>query len=187
MRRSTLYKTLLLLAALAAIALSSFGQAHYDSARVYVGTYELTENSGPHVERFLASVGLPAGNPYCASFVSHTLDVAVPSPVYPTVRSGLATNFLKGEHFTITEVLEGAYQPARGDLLVWRRGNGIFGHIETIDWWDGKCGQTIGANVSNPFHNGREGVYFKNRCAQPLSEFRIVAVVPVRYTRKIRI
>lgn len=42
-------------------------------ARSYVGTKELTSNSGPEIDRMLAFVRCNPGDPYCAAFVSYCI------------------------------------------------------------------------------------------------------------------
>ncbi|MDZ7658843.1 hypothetical protein [Fodinibius sp.] len=67
--------------------------AHVDTAITYFGHKEIEkENHGPDIKKFLGSVGLDEGYPYCAAFVSHCLDAV--DAERPKVRSALAQEFL---------------------------------------------------------------------------------------------
>jgi len=161
-------------------------EPHLTVAAEYVGTQETGgANAGPEVERFLAAVGLNRGNPYCAAFVSFTLDqVATPPVTYPTVRTALATKFITRRSMDAREVLRGQKQPQPGDIVIWRKGNTVFGHAGLVTSWDGACGTTIEANTGNSTYGDQrdgDGVWRRERCVQPGNNFRIVAFTPVEY------
>jgi len=162
----------------------SNAQPHADTARAYVGTLEHGKNRGPEVERFLASVGLAPGNPWCAAFVSYCLAVAEPSPVWPETRSGLATRFISRYSIKASHVLLGIRTPEPGDLVVFKRGTTIFGHIGIVRSWSGRCGVTIEGNTSAGVRGSQregDGVYVRDRCIRPGDYFRIVSFPRVRY------
>lgn len=52
------------------------GECVRDIAHGFVGTKESGDNAGYWVTKFLKSVGLRPGNPWCAAFVSYCLDSA---------------------------------------------------------------------------------------------------------------
>lgn len=148
--------------------------AHLDTALAYAGVTEASANRGPEIERFLANVGLRGGNPYCAAFVSYSLDAA--SVAAPSVRSALASDFILPTSIRSLDVLRGAVAPPSGSIIVWRKGNTIFGHAGLVIEWDGASGRTIEANTSSGVHGNQrdgEGIYERDRTIQPGSYFRI--------------
>jgi len=173
----------LLLSLAALLCPVSNGQAHVDTARAYVGTIEDGPNSGPHIKRFLASVGLGEGPPYCAAFVSFTLSAPTCQAEFPQIRSALASKFITARSIKASHALRGADVPV-GSLVIWLRGRTIFGHIGIVLAWDGRCGTTLEANTSGTvFGDQREGdgVFIKQRCIEPNNYFRIVSFTPVIY------
>ena len=163
--------------------------AHLDTARAYVGHTEAARNSSVHIDRWLQSTGHPPGTPYCAAFTSYCLNQTEAERPAPPHRTALATNFLQAQGTVdARKVLRGAARPEAGDVIVWRRGNGIFGHAGFVSerhrTWQGACGHTIEANTS-PGRQGSQrdgsGVWRRERCIQPGNYFRIVGFVPVSY------
>lgn len=102
------------------------------------------------------------------------------------IRSGLARHYwLKSpRHFrhTIGEVLAGRYSPKAGDLVIWARGNTIYGHIGFVLYdWNGDRGWTIEANTSSgkgSQYDG-DGVYKRLRKIEPFNYFKIIGFVEV--------
>ena len=127
-----------------------------------IGVKEATgNNDGIQVERYLASVGLKKGNPYCnAGLYWCFLQVGKP----PIPKSGLAIssfNLAKSQNNKV------AFKPEQDDLLIWNKPKTIFGHIERIVEV-GKCGwaYTVGFNTaSGNKGNQRDGggVYRRKR------------------------
>lgn len=154
-----------------------------DEAESYVGVQEVDgSNRGPEINMFLASVGLPPGTPYCAAFVSFILD-SNPKIIFPPIRSGLATNFITAQSMRASEVMLGMVRPRAGDIVIFRRGNGIYGHTGFVKSWDKVCGVTIEANTSpGPGGSQRDGdgVWERDRCITPGDYFRIVSFTPYR-------
>lgn len=140
-----------------------------DTAKAYVGTKELPTNRGVEVEKFLHSVGLNAGNPWCAAFVSYCLQVTN-SALYK--RTGLAINYINSTSIKAIDVLE---NPALIDtaLVIWRIGKGTRGHIGFTFKNINGIFYTVEGNTGNNTREG-DGVYEKQRLIQPLNEFRIV-------------
>lgn len=174
----------LIIISLLACCSSAAAQPHADTAAAYIGTFEWGTNAGPDVERFLASVGLPVGNPWCAAFASYCLDAARPEPSAPHTRSGLASRFIARSSNKASDVLYGRYAPERGDLVIWRRGNTIYGHIGIVDDWDGACGYVIEGNTSSGIYGSQrdgDGVHRRYRCIEPGNYFRIVSFTRVVY------
>lgn len=102
----------------------------YESRKVLikqVGVKEATgNNDGIQVERYLASVGLKKGNPYCQAGQYYCfLQVGKP----PIPKSGLA---ISSFNYARTFNNKVAFVPSIDDLLIWNKPNTIFGHIERI-------------------------------------------------------
>ena len=101
--------------------------------RSQVGTRETGKNRGA-VEKYCRSSGIPLGSPYCASGIYWSFDTAAHSLGYtssyiPLPKTGLANGMYvyaakKGKQ------LAGSYRA--GDLIVWRNGSTVFGHIGQI-------------------------------------------------------
>ena len=114
---------LLALALLLAPAIAT-GQPVVDEASKHVGVTETPpgSNEGEDVERFLASVGLGDGYPWCSAFVSYVLDAA--GAPRPDVRSAVATDFLGADQtIDATRVLRTGGRVSPGALSVHRRGS----------------------------------------------------------------
>jgi len=165
--------------------------AHLDTAKKHVGKTEPRgQNEGPAVVReALESVGLGPGYPYCAAFVSMCLDEG--SARRPRVRSALATDFLDAPGTIEARVVRrGARDLKEGAVVVWRKGNGPYGHagfalkddLNPSEGWEHRCGYTVEANTSPGEGSQRDGdgIYRRHRCIVPTSYFRIVGFVPTR-------
>lgn len=157
---------------------------HLETALSFEGVTELTgANDGPDIKRFLAAVGLNAGNPYCAAFISFCLDSARVDR--PKVRSGLASHFITGNSTPAREVLRGTVEIFPGTILIWRKGNTIYGHAGFVISQEGPARfTTIEANTgAGAYGNQRDGdgVWRREREIQPGSYFRITDFTRVQY------
>jgi len=160
-----------------------FSPPHLDTAKSYLGVKEIGNNGGPEVEMFLRSVGLRRGNPWCAAFVSYCLTAC--SIQSPAVRSGLASKFILRSSIPASKVLQGSISIPAGSIIVWRRGETIFGHLGfTKQEWKGRSGRTIEGNTSSGLrgsqHDG-DGLYARTRTIEPLNHFRITHFTLVSY------
>ena len=161
--------------------------AHIDTALAYVGTREHGgSNRGVRVERFLRSVGLGPGQPWCAAFVSYVLSAAgVHAPLDGqgrVIRSGLAARFITARSIRASEALRGVKTVPDGSVVIWRRGNGPFGHAGFAVRWRGARGETVEGNTSSGTSGSQsngDGVWRRTRTIQPGSYFRIVSFTPV--------
>jgi hypothetical protein len=153
-------------------------------AHSQIGVVESGNNSGD-VEKYLSSVGLPEGNPYCAAgqywcFLKAANELRISTIDIPFPRSGLANTLhyhakLYGEKRLITEL--------KDSFLIWRRSKSKFGHIERIIK-QGKAGWviTIAFNVKFKI-DGRyfEGVSYKRRnIHHPLGRMYLRSIVKMR-------
>ncbi|MEL6614128.1 MAG: CHAP domain-containing protein [Bacteroidota bacterium] len=125
------------------------GYRPLDVALSQVGVVERPRNSnrGPDVEKYLRSVGVGPGAPWCASFTSwcrieasrQTVDQVGFGPFTRSGRpfySAVATaHFGYGRKIRMAEVWRGARAAPVGSLVIWRRGTGWQGHIGFV-WKD---------------------------------------------------
>ena len=141
----------------------------------FVGVKEEGNNGGYWVTRFLKSVGLKSGNPWCAAFVSFCLDSAKVTTL--KTRSGLARHFItRNKTIKATKVVTQNMELPQGTVVVWRRGTTMSGHVGFTDNWKGKSGTTIEGNTtsgkSGSQWNGG-GVWYRKRTINPYDHFRI--------------
>lgn len=133
-----------------------------------VGTLEKTNrNDGTAIKQYLESVGLSEGYPYCAagqyfSFLKATELLGMDKKLIPIKRTGLALEiFHHSKKFGVRTV----WHPKIDDLIVWRKANSGFGHIERIisvmpKGWV----RTVAFNTSIIIGNKKiEGVFVKKR------------------------
>ena len=141
----------------------------------FVGVKEEGNNDGYWVTRFLKSVGLKPGNPWCAAFVSFCLDSAKVKTL--RTRSGLARHFItKNKTIKASKVVQANMELPNGTVVVWRRGTTMSGHVGFTDKWKGSSGTTIEGNTtsgkSGSQWNGG-GVWSRKRTINPYDHFRI--------------
>lgn len=144
-------------------------------ARGFVGVKEdLGNNKGHWVNRFLLSAKSRPGNQWCAAFVAFCLDSARVKSL--AVRSALARSYVRPNSVKATRVIAENMVIPPGSILVWRRGNTLFGHVGFVVEWKGKSGTTIEGNTSSGLkgsQNDGDGVYMRKRTINPYSYFRI--------------
>lgn len=143
-------------------------------AQSLVGVKEEKTNGGYWVDKFLRSVGLRSGNQWCGAFVGFCLDSAKVTTL--KIRSGLARRYVTKYSIKATEVIRKNMIIPSGSILVWRRGNTIFGHVGFVKSWKGKNGITVEGNTSSGkkgSQNDGDGVYQRLRSIYPLNYFRI--------------
>lgn len=156
--------------------------AHIDTALTYFGVQDLPgkDNHGQAIKKFLDSVNLPQGNPYCAAFASYCLNVA--GAKRPKVRTALATNFITDDSIDAKDVMYGRKMVPTGTIAVWRRGNTMFGHAGFVLYdWCGAVGITIEGNTTATKGSDVEGVFIRKRTIYPANYFRIVQFTIVTY------
>lgn len=125
-------------------------------------------------------MGLPQGNPYCAAFVSYCLEVN--QAAKPTVRSALARNFIRPGSLKAKDVMYGRKAAPAGSLIIWRKGNTLFGHAGFVLFdWRGATGMTIEGNTTAQPRSDVEGVFIRKRTIYPANYFRITNFTLVSY------
>jgi hypothetical protein len=147
-----------------------------EEASRWLWVRESGHNAGREVEMFQRSVGLRAGQPWCAAFVSYVLDAVGASK--PRVRSGLAQKFIVSGSVPAKHVAKGYRQVEPGWLVVWKRGDTYGGHIGIVERWSGISGETIEGNVRQ---GNKEGVFRKKRAITDGQWFRITHFTKVEY------
>lgn len=160
-------------------------EAALDSAIAQIGTLEATGRNDGEVVKYLASVGLAKGNPYCAAgvyycFLTAAFDLKLPPKEIPIPRTGLANAFY--DRARKSGRLE-SYLPEVGDLIVWRKGRSAFGHVEWIvSVGDRGWTETVGFNTSKTV-DGKKiyGVFrHKRNVFRPLGRLYIRGLVGLR-------
>lgn len=149
-------------------------------ARSQIGVLESGNNRG-EVAKYLRSVGLAGGNPYCAAGVYWCYDQARIKLGYslesiPVLRTAVANamyNDAGRRGKSVTQVVK------RHDLLVWKSKRSWTGHIErVISVNDYNIVRTIGFNVKT--ENG-EGVAVKTRFIKhPLGRLMLRGIITFR-------
>ncbi len=144
-------------------------------ARGFIGVKEeWGSNRGYWVNRFLLNAKSKPGNQWCAAFVAFCLDSARVKSL--AVRSALARSYVRPNSVKATRVISENMEIPPGSIVVWRRGNTIFGHVGFVVNWKGKTGTTIEGNTSSGVRgsqNDGDGVYMRKRTINPYSYFRI--------------
>lgn len=127
-------------------------------AQSQVGVKEVGNNRGKEVEAYLKSVGLPPGNPYCASGVYWTWCQALAQSGHtmaemPLPRTGLAYSmFLHAKKYGVLT----PYKASVTDCIDWRYPQNSSGHIEIVVKTGSKGWvEIVGFNTGSS--NAREG------------------------------
>jgi len=145
-----------------------------------ISIIEKSNKNDGDVEKYLNSVGLKKGNPYCAAgqywcFLEASKILKLDKKYIPIPKNGLANgifNYAKQNRKAVKPI------PNRHDLIIWRKAKSIFGHIERIIEVK-KAGwvRTIAFNVLDK-NSGKEGVFIKQRnIYHPLSRMRVRGLV----------
>ena len=130
-------------------------------------TVENHENKGKKINKYLSSVGLSPGHPYCAAgqyfcFYKASKELSLDESKIPLYKTGLA-NLIYNK--AVTKGRRSVPVPQKHDLVVWRLPRSWKGHIERVIK-TGEAGwiQTIGFNVTkNIKGRKKEGVFKKRR------------------------
>jgi len=147
-----------------------------------VGTVDRTTQNDGAVEKYLQSVGLAKGNPYCAAGQYYCFNEAVkclhlPQKSIPIPRTGLANAIFNYAKVNGEKV---RYKASINDLIIWRRGDTPFGHVERIiDVMDKGFVRTLAFNVPN--EQNQEGVFIKKRnIYHPIRRLKIRGLIGFR-------
>lgn len=157
---------------------------HVEIAKLFVGHTEVKTNRSALIDTVNNHVKNPLGSPYCAAFVYWILDKA--NVNYDTKKSGLARSLVSKKYtFSSSSVLLGINKIQKGDILIWKKGETIFGHTGfAYSNWNGKKGYTIEANTSsgnNGSQSNGDGIYKRYREIKPYDYFRINWITRFEY------
>lgn len=149
----------------------------------WTGQTEAKPNRSPLIDSINRYVGNPLGSSYCAATVVYALHLA--GATYPTERTGLASRLITKRSISAKKVLMGVQSIPAGSIIIWRKGETIFGHAGfVVETWQGATGKTWEANTSpgkqGDQRNG-DGMYYRTRTIYPLEYFRITHFTPVSY------
>lgn len=131
-----------------------------------VGEKEAKPNDSPKIRNYLAAVGINYPAPYCAAgqyycFAESANMLQLQHTEIPIKRTALANAIFANakQNGSIAN-----YKAKDNDLIIWRKGNSIFGHIERIIT-TGSCGwvQTVGFNTGSGNARDGDGVYIRKR------------------------
>lgn len=162
-----------------------------------IGVIEKTgKNDGIEVERYLKSVGLTKGYPYCMAGQYYCYSEAVKKLAKnqiivnnPIPRSALANKVFDVAKSKKNKV---KYKAKRHDFIVWRTPKKSTGHVERIIKIDrGGWVETVAFNTTSPVllndnnHRDGGGVYLRKRnILQPLGQMQIRGLVGFKSENK---
>lgn len=142
-----------------------------DTLKTLVGVLEKTgKNDGEIIRKIQITCGLPVGAAYCQATQYHCFEksrlfLGLPKSANPIPKNGLAqSSFNHAKKVGVKT----AYTATIGDLIVWKKGETIYGHIGRIVGI-GEMGwvMVIEGNTSN---GGVQGIFVKKRnIGHPLS------------------
>jgi hypothetical protein len=142
------------------------------------------QNDGPDIEKYLKAVNLQLKSAYCYagqyySFAKACEKLKLSKDSIPIPKSGLANSV-----FNYASKISKKYKYAaeENDLIIWRKSNGINGHIERImEVSDKGWVRTIAFNTSNYNEKQKkiiQGVFIKKRnIFHPLGRMQIRGLV----------
>jgi hypothetical protein len=166
------------------VAPSSARLSYIDSALSYENTQEQGSNRGVAIDKFNSSVGNKYGSAYCGAFVGYNLKV---NNITTPKGSGLARNYYtKGyKTYTAASVLKGKSIVESGDIVIWARGNTIYGHTGFVLGFNKNTKEiyTIEGNTSSGLKGSQydgDGVFKRTRKINPYSFFRIIGFSKVK-------
>jgi hypothetical protein len=129
-----------------------------------VGVREKTgANDGEPVERYLASVGLSKGNPWCAAFVHWVLTEA---GIKDLPRSGYSPSWFPRARTFYQTGKNNSITPSRADVFgIYFASKGRIAHVGFIDSWPPSSTYclTVEGNTNEAGSREGDGVFFKRR------------------------
>lgn len=142
------------------------------TARSYIGQREAKPNSSPMIDHWLAGVGQPPGEPWCAAFACacvHETD-----PALGFLKSASALKLLSRNPDRKVD------HPRPGDLVVWDHGKGK-GHVGIITETDPVNWKfsAVSGNTSDEDKHSREGVMVAEHAGYLMSDPTIAGYLRV--------
>lgn len=150
-----------------------------------LGTREATNrNDGVQVEKYLASVGLGVGNPYCAAIQYYCFSEAarklnIAQSEIPIIKTGSSQKL-----YDWAEKVgkKSSINPKPNDIIVWRDGKSYSGHVARVmavgrgGWVTTIEGNTTSGEKGNQREGG--GVYEKQRnLFHPLGRMKVRGLI----------
>lgn len=132
-----------------------------------IGVREKGTNSGKEVEMYLASVGLPKGNPWCASFVAWSFQQC--SNI--NVKSGgwVPSWFPKNKLIFQRGKIDYIKPPQSGDLIgIWYQNKGRLAHIGFYQHEYEDFTISVEGNTNEDGSREGDGVYRKRRITRTI-------------------
>lgn len=149
-------------------------------ALAQVGTVEKSNRNDGEVEKYWRSIGLTTPSPYCAAgiyycFAEGCKQLNLPLTYIPIPRTGLAQSIY---NYAKSNGTKQSFKPDIHNLIVWRKGQTIYGHIERIiKVQDAGWVQTVAFNVKD-IKSGKEGVFIKKRnIYHPISRMKVRGLI----------
>lgn len=142
------------------------------TARSYLGQRESRPNSSPLIDHWLAGVGEPPGEPWCAAFACAC--IAETDPTCSFLKSASALKLLsRNPHLKVVD-------PFPGDLVIWDHGHGK-GHVGIITdvnlpLWTFSA---VAGNTSDIDAKSREGVMVAEHSGFAMSDPTIAGFLRV--------
>lgn len=132
-------------------------------------------NRGKQVEKYLGSVGLPGGNPWCMAFVHWCVQQACAEThaINPLFKSGHVLTV-----WNKASVAQKSHKPAPGDVFIMRFGNTGTGHTGFVEKVEGLFVYTIEGNTNDD--GSREGYEVARRRRLISSIVGFIKVNPAR-------
>lgn len=149
-----------------------------------VGEREQKPNDSPKIRNYLVSVGINYPAPYCAAGQYYCFSKAANMLQLQHTEIPIKQTALANAIYTNAKQIGAItnYKAQDNDLIIWRKGNSIFGHIERIITV-GKCGwvQTVGFNTGSGNARDGDGVYIRKRnIYHPLQRMTIRGLIGFR-------
>lgn len=149
-----------------------------------IGTFETNDNRGS-VEKYHRAIGLKSGLPYCAAGIYYCFKKAADSLKMTEIEIPIVKSPLANAIFFDAKKkgIKTAFAAVRNDLIVWRKGKSVYGHIE---WFIGveRAGyvKTIGFNVKSHDNSAIEGVFYRKRNIHaPLARMYVRGLIGFRH------
>lgn len=133
------------------------------TAREQVGTRETSRNSGPAVDAYLSTVGMPPGFAWCAAFVYWCFSVGAASLNVPNPCPRTAGALRLWGKAPSTQKFGKRIEPEPGDVFVIDHGHGL-GHVGFVAAVvDERTIATVEGNTNGVGAREGDGVYARTR------------------------
>lgn len=148
-----------------------------------IGTRELTGENDGDVVKYLKSVGLTSGQPYCMAGQYYCFKLAcqtlgLPTTEIPIIRTGSTVACF---HDAKQKGILSDSDVHVDDLIFWKYKNRYAGHVErVVELLGGNTVKTVGFNTSNSDYGNQrdgDGVYYRKRKLTNLGSMFLYGIV----------